>query len=109
VTDLVTFARDTGAHIHLVAHPRKSPGHNAPEAHDIKGSGHIRDNADNVVVVWRNREKEKLLEADPKDNKAKQMPDSRVIIDKDREEGMYRDFALSFDPHTFSYSRWTNP
>lgn len=109
VTDLVTFARDTGSHIHLVAHPRKSPGHNAPEAHDIKGSGHIRDNADNVVVVWRNREKEKLLEADPKDQKAKQMPDSRLIIDKDREEGMYRDFALSFDPHTYAYSKWAQP
>lgn len=109
ITDLVTFARDTGAHIHLVAHPRKSPGHNAPEAHDIKGSGHIRDNADNVLVVWRNREKEKMLEQNSKDQKAAQMPDARLIVDKDREEGMYRDFPLSFDPSTYAYSRWTQP
>lgn len=109
ITDLVTFSRDTGVHVHLVAHPRKSPGHNAPESQDIKGSGHIRDNADNVLVVWRNREKEKMLEADPKDRKAQTMPDARLIIEKDREEGMYRDFPLSFSPHDYVYSPWKKP
>lgn len=78
VVDLATFARDSGMHIHLVCHPRKQQGHNAPEAHDIKGSGHIRDNADNVIVVWRNREKEKLLESKLMDDrvKAEKMPDA---------------------------------
>lgn len=107
VVNLVTFARESGAHVHLVAHPRKSPGHNAPEAHDIKGSGHIRDNADNVLVVWRNREKEKMIENG--DRAAKGQPDARLIVDKDREEGLYRDFPLTFNPQTYAYTRWIKP
>jgi twinkle protein len=111
IVDLATFSRDSGMHIHLVCHPRKQQGHNAPEAHDIKGSGHIRDNADNVAVVWRNREKEKLLESKLMDDrvKAEQMPDAKLIIEKDREEGMYREFPLSFDPFFFKYSKWAPP
>lgn len=107
VTDLATFTRETGVHVHVVAHPRKQTGHNAPEAHDIKGSGHLRDNADNVLVVWRNREKEKLREA--KDSAADNMPDAKIIVEKDREEGMYRDFSLTFNPHTYNYTIWQPP
>lgn len=109
ITDLVTFSRETDCHIHLVAHPRKSPGNSAPQAHDIKGSGHIRDNADNVLVLWRDMEKEKALAADPKDAKAKLAPDSKLMVEKDREEGIYREFPLKFNPSTYSYSKWTKP
>lgn len=106
VTDLATFAHETGVHVHLVAHPRKSPGHNSPEAHDIKGSGHLRDNADNILVMWRNREKEKLM-AEKKPTA--HMPDAKLIIEKDREEGSYREFPLSFNRFDYVYSPFVPP
>lgn len=106
ITDLVTFSRDSGAHIHLVAHPRKTSGEAAPQAHEIKGSGHIRDNADNVLVVWRNKEKEKKLEKNKHDADALAEPDARLLIEKDREDGMFRDFPLAFNPHIYAYTKW---
>lgn len=107
VTDLATFAHETGVHIHLVAHPRKSPGHGSPEAHDIKGSGHIRDNADNILVVWRNREKEKMIEE--KKSGTDKMPDAVLRIEKDREEGTYREFKLAFNRFDYRYTPWVAP
>lgn len=107
VTDLATFAHETGVHVHLVAHPRKSPGHNSPEAHDIKGSGHIRDNADNILVVWRNREKEKMIEE--KKPGTDKMPDAILKVEKDREEGTYREFRLAFNRFNYHYTPWTAP
>lgn len=106
VTDLATFAHETGVHVHLVAHPRKSPGHNSPEAHDIKGSGHLRDNADNILVMWRNREKEKLME---QKKPTAHMPDARLIVEKDREEGSYREFPLSFNKFDYRYTPFEAP
>ncbi len=105
IIDLVTFARETGVHIHLVAHPRKQGGHDAPQAHDIAGSSHIRDNADNVIVIWRNREKEKKREANAKDG-WQQMPDAKLIIEKDREEGEYLEFPLEYEPANYRHIRW---
>lgn len=107
VTDLATFAHETGVHVHLVAHPRKSPGHNSPEAHDIKGSGHIRDNADNILVVWRNREKEKMIEC--KKPGTDKMPDAVLRVEKDREEGTYREFKLAFNRFDYRYTPWLEP
>lgn len=106
VTDLATFAHETGVHVHLVAHPRKSPGHNSPEAHDIKGSGHLRDNADNILVLWRNREKEKLAaEKKPVGH----LPDAKLIVEKDREDGDYREFKLAFNKEKYLYTSWEEP
>lgn len=106
VTELAEFAHQTGVHIHLVAHPNKSSGHASPEAHNIKGSGHIRDNADNILVVWRNREKEKDAEAgDNVDDR----PDSILKIEKDREDGSYREFPLTFHRSNYSYSKFSAP
>lgn len=102
VTDLVKFARESGVHIHLVAHPRKANNGDAPSSNDIKGSGHIRDNADNVMVVWRNIEKEKKQEAG---EETEGMPDAKVFVEKDREDGNIREFPLNFVPHQYSYSR----
>ena len=100
VTDLCGFARDTGVHVHLVAHPRKQNGHDSPQAHDIKGSGHIRDNADNVIVVWRNREMEKMAE---EGKNTDGMIPAKLIIEKDREEGEYREFPMTFNRQKRSY------
>lgn len=47
-------------HIHLVAHARKgNDDSKPPRLHDIKGASEIADMAENVIAVWRNKEKEK--------------------------------------------------
>jgi len=52
-------AHKSNVHIHLVAHARKG---NSDEKigglHDVKGSSEIADMAENVIIVWRNKEKE---------------------------------------------------
>jgi len=100
VIALCGFARDTGVHVHLVAHPRKASGHDSPQAHDIKGSGHIRDNADNVLVVWRNRKLEIAKEAG---ENAEGVP-AKLIVEKDREGGEYREFAMQFSREFLCYT-----
>lgn len=55
---LRTFARQTGLHIILIAHPRKmqknSDGnYEIPTAYDISGSAHFYNVADNILSVYR--------------------------------------------------------
>jgi twinkle protein len=53
------IAKSTGAHIHLVAHIRKSEDtRREPNKWDIRGAAEITDLADNAVLIWRNRDKE---------------------------------------------------
>lgn len=100
LTDLATFTKDSGVHIHLVAHPRKASGTDSPQGHDIRGSSHIRDNADNVLVVWRNREMEKA-EQEGKD--VSEMVPAKLIVEKDRELGEYREFHMEFSRSMLCY------
>lgn len=61
------FAVEFNAHVHLVAHAKKSDSVKRPEEkypprkHDIFGSVHISNIADNVLVVWRHKLKEQKL------------------------------------------------
>ena len=49
---LVAFAKQHGAHVHMVAHPRKSePGRKDASADDVGGSGDITNRADNVFLM----------------------------------------------------------
>lgn len=48
---LVAFAKRLDVHVHLVAHPRKTPG--KLEADDVGGSSDITNRADNVFKVER--------------------------------------------------------
>ncbi len=61
---ICTIGRDTGMHIHLVAHSRKAKDETLPPGKmDVKGSGAITDQVDNVIVVWRNKAKEAARQA----------------------------------------------
>lgn len=62
---LLTFAATYGVHVHLVAHSKKPDrkGEAAiPRRYDIMGSSYISNLAFNVIVVWRNRDKQDELE-----------------------------------------------
>lgn len=59
VDTLQQVAHKNPVHIHLVAHARKSnDDHKIAGLHDIKGGSDIVDLAENVIVVWRNKQKE---------------------------------------------------
>jgi twinkle protein len=102
---LKQFATDYNVHMHLVAHSKKpdskhDPDRYPPRKYDISGSGNISNVADNVICVWRNKEKENALasaldmdkagqtsDAQAIRNKFLSKEDARFIIQKNRETG----------------------
>jgi twinkle protein len=66
VGELHTAAKDTGAHVHLVAHMRKREGKGGEDApgmiHDISGGHEISSKADNVFVVWKDLERRDITQ-----------------------------------------------
>ncbi len=77
VQKITDFAKRHGAHIHLVAHPRKGRDESqAPGKLDVAGSGKITDAADNVFTVWSARREE----SDPETDK----PDACLELQKQR-------------------------
>ena len=83
VSDCTNLARDTNLHVHLVHHVRKGQTDEAmPQKVDLKGSGSIADQVDNVFMVWRNKKKERLQEAgQPTDIDE---PDAMLLCEKQR-------------------------
>lgn len=80
---LTAIARDCGIHIHLVAHSRKGRDEYAPPGKmDVKGTGAITDQVDNVLTVWRNKGKEFDIQAGKHDKTTD--PDALIICDKQR-------------------------
>jgi len=96
---LQDFAKDTGVHIHLVTHLAK-PGQDAarPSMHSIKGSSLMANNADNVLLILRNPEKEKKRKAGKLTREEERsMHDSEIIVEKQRETGWLGMIKLDFD------------
>lgn len=59
IDQLTSVARDHNVHIHLVHHIRKlSSEEVTPNKNDVKGTGAIADQVDNVLLIWRNKKKE---------------------------------------------------
>jgi twinkle protein len=75
-----TLARDTGVHIHIVHHLRKGEtDEKMPARAEVKGASSIVDQVDNLLLVWRNKKKERKQEEVTDDT-----PDSFLICDKQR-------------------------
>ncbi|MCC6596461.1 MAG: AAA family ATPase [Rhodanobacteraceae bacterium] len=95
VDALTSIARDTGMHIHLVHHSKKREDESrAPGKFDLKGSGSISDQVDNVFIVWRNKKKQfdaqAGIEVDP------DQPDALLVCEKQRNGEWEGRFALWF-------------
>lgn len=59
VERLKDFTIDTGAHVLLITHPRKSSSEDdQPGKMDVRGAQSITDMADNGCSLWRNKRKE---------------------------------------------------
>lgn len=90
IQKLATFARANKAHVHLVAHPRKSRDESeAPGKMDVGGSGKITDGADNVFSVWSDRKE---------DGDTSDSPDALLELHKQRNgEVQHKKFWLYFN------------
>lgn len=88
IRSLCDFAKRSGVHVHLVAHPRKGKDESTgPGKMDVAGSGKITDGADNVFTVWR-AQKDEADEYDP------EKPDAKLELKKQR------------NGDTQNYSQW---
>jgi len=104
VDAICTIARDTGMHIHLVAHSKKQKDEMTPPGKmDVKGSGAITDQVDNVITVWRNKPKETSLSEGAQDRRGE--PDALLICDKQRNGEWEGKVALWFDKESMRYTQ----
>lgn len=83
VNALCSIAQDAGVHIHLVHHMRKGADEkHLPGKFDLKGSGSITDQVDNVFIVWRNKKKAQDRQENGAVDEAD--PDALLICEKQR-------------------------
>ena len=102
VDGLCVAARDNDIHVHLVAHSRKGRDELAPPGKmDVKGSGAITDQVDNVITVWRNKEKERQMQTN--DFKREREADAKLICDKQRNGEWEGQIGLWFDSRSTQY------
>lgn len=112
IDQLCCIARDTGVHVHLVAHSRKGQNETAPPGKmDVKGSGAITDQVDNVIVVWRNKPKERAIEEGGKYDPSE--PDCLLICDKQRNGEWEGKIGLWYHRESWQYTAehqtWVRP
>jgi twinkle protein len=84
VDEMTAVARDHQIHIHLVHHLKKpSKETDLPDKNDLKGSGAIADQVDNIILVFRNKGKEIAIRSNKEGDKGKE-PDQVLFVRKQR-------------------------
>lgn len=99
VDQIQSISHQHPLHLHLVAHARKGDSDRTPpRLHDIKGASEIGDMAENVVTVWRNKNKE-LAPEDHADE-----PDAIFTVEAQRNaKGWIGSVSLYFDPNSMLF------
>jgi twinkle protein len=83
VDELTSIARDHNTHIHLVHHIRKLGNQELmPSKTDLKGTGAIADQVDNVLLMHRNKQKEHDISKGKE--VADTVPDAYLMCEKQR-------------------------
>jgi len=111
IEQICEFKNQNYCQVHMVVHPRKGVDEKMlPGKLDAKGTGAITDAADNCFTVWRNKEKEILLDKQSKGSiltdkelEKTHLPDGFWKCDKQRNgmwEGIY---GIWYDPGSFQY------
>jgi len=102
VTQMCSLAHDTGVHMHLVHHLRKAEKESSePDKNDIKGTGSIADQVDNIFMVWRNKDKENETANNRFPDNS--VPDSALLCRKQRNGDWEGKLALWFDPKSSQF------
>lgn len=110
VNELQAVAKETGGHIHLVAHPRKIDEATRARKMDVKGSSMLVNNADNVVTMRRNTAKRDLIErGDMTEEADAGMHDAEFCVEKQRETGWEGVIKLKFNRTTKTFESFVPP
>ncbi len=99
VDEIQQVAHRSKVHIHLVAHGKKSSGgdERIGGLHDVKGASEIADMAENVIIVWRNKNKE--MGSGKQDD-----PDCIVKVEAQRNgDGWIGMIPMYFRKNTFTF------
>jgi twinkle protein len=100
VERLKDFTIETGAHVLLITHPRKSSSEDdQPGKMDVRGAQSITDMADNGCSLWRNKRKEEAAQKPEDkrtdaDEKQLERPDAFLTWWKSRNGSWEGKFAL---------------
>jgi len=107
VDELCAVARDHQIHVHLVHHIRKqSSEETMPNKMDIKGTGSITDQVDNVFLWWRNKKKEHQLQAN--ENIDVLAPDAIMMCEKQRNGEDESWYSLYYDRESQQFTEIIN-
>ena len=101
--DRVTkLAKKYNVHIHIVHHMRKGNSEDViPDKFDVKGAGEIVDQVDNLVIVHRNKSKERKVERLEQVDAGE--PDATMRVAKQRHGEWEGDFLLWFHKPSQQY------
>ena len=109
---LCDFKNKYNCHVILVTHSRKAESEDKPTGKmDVKGSSSITDLVDNVFIIWRNKIRERAIQAmnsgeqpDQKEQAYVSMPGAILLLDKQRNgEGWEGKVGLYFDQQSNQY------
>lgn len=110
VNELCAMAHDTGLHVHLIHHARKSGSEDHPlDKFSVKGAGEIMDLADNGVLVWRNKPKEREAEKMDPDRTILEQADLMLDLCKQRDGEYEGRFKLWFHPNSMQFLEEQGP
>lgn len=111
INQLHSFGIEHHVHIHLVGHPRKSDSDKeAPGTMDVHGGQAVVGQPDNIVAVWRNRDKESKREDNKlPENQEKNSPDTIVFVRKQRATGDEYKVWLWFNRKWNRFTAHKNP
>lgn len=102
VDALTAVARGTEMHVHLVHHLRKGQTEGAVGGKfDLKGSGSVADQVDNVFIVWRNKKKQ--FEAQTGSEVDPSEPDALLVCEKQRHGEWEGKVALWYHAPSMQY------
>jgi len=102
VDRLCWAAKTYGGHIHLVHHIRKTKSEDeVPDKFDVMGASALTNLVDNVVIVHRNKSKERQQEPEDKE------PDARLYVAKQRHGEWEGRINLWFHKSSQQYLSWS--
>ena len=103
LNSLAAVCRDTGLHIFLVCHLRKTEEDRPPTAQDIYGSSSIRNLCDNIIMLYRNVSKEKKAENPNNEEDLTGIPDALLYVQKQRNYPWQGKIGLYFNKPSLTF------